>query len=271
MRSLAISSLLFLAACSTVAPDAGHEAVLVRKPLIFGSGGVDPTPVKTGLKYVAWTTRGVDVNMQPARVDEVFDDLMTSDGVPIDFHAVISYRVIDSVKLVRDFGADFSDQGMPGFWIRNLDQPFRTAVRDAVKRRGMNEMAIVATAAEAVDKEVTGHLLQIVKETGVPVQVMDVSLGRANPPDAIKNQRVATAEQEQRVNTEKQRKLAEDQRKDAETARAAADNAYRQSLQLSPEQFLQLEQIKMYHTVCGRQGACTFMLGGNAVPVVNVR
>lgn len=31
--------------CRTVQPDAGHEAVLVRKPLIFGSGGVDPTPV----------------------------------------------------------------------------------------------------------------------------------------------------------------------------------------------------------------------------------
>ena len=25
----------------TVAPDAGHEAVLIRKPLLFGSGGVD--------------------------------------------------------------------------------------------------------------------------------------------------------------------------------------------------------------------------------------
>ena len=39
-----------MSACATVQPDAGHEAVLVRKPLIFGSGGVDPMPVKTGLK-----------------------------------------------------------------------------------------------------------------------------------------------------------------------------------------------------------------------------
>ena len=87
-------------------PDAGHEAVLVRKPLIFGSGGVDATPVKTGLKYVAFTTAGIDVNMQPRRIDAEFTDLMTSDGVPIDFHAVITLQVIDSVKLVRDFGAD---------------------------------------------------------------------------------------------------------------------------------------------------------------------
>lgn len=49
--------------CRTVQPDAGHEAVLVRKPLSFGSGGVDPTPVTTGLKYVAFTTTGIDINM----------------------------------------------------------------------------------------------------------------------------------------------------------------------------------------------------------------
>ena len=268
---LATMCVTLSAACMTVKPDAGHEGVLIRKPLFFGSGGVVPTPVHTGLKYVAWTTDAVIVNMQPARVDAVFDDLMTSDGVPIDFHAVVSYRVTDSVKLVRDFGADFTETGGPGFWVRNLDQPFRTAVRDAVKKRGMNEMAIVATAAEEVDREVTQHLLQIVKETGVPIQIMDVTLGRANPPDAIKSQRVATAEQEQRVNTERQRKLAEDQRKDAETARAAADNAYRQSMQLSPDQFLRLESIKMQRDVCGRQGACTFLLGSGATPVLNVR
>src|SRR5690349_22542323 len=106
-----------MTACATVQPDAGHEAVLVRKPLLFGSGGVDPTPVRTGLKYVAFTTSGVDVNMQPRRIDAEFNDLMTSDGVPIDFHAVISLQVIDSVKLVRDFGADVGQNGIPGFWL----------------------------------------------------------------------------------------------------------------------------------------------------------
>ena len=93
--------------------------------------------------------------------------------------------------------------------MRNLDQPFRTAVRDSVKAHGMNEMAIQATAADEVDRVVTEHLLTIMKETGVPVKILDVSLGRANPPDAILHQRVETAAQEQRINTEKQKKLAE--------------------------------------------------------------
>ena len=36
--------------------------------------------------------------MQPMRVDSEFTDLMTSDGVPIDVHAVITLQVTDSVK-----------------------------------------------------------------------------------------------------------------------------------------------------------------------------
>ena len=252
-------------------PDAGHEAVLVRKPLIFGSGGVDPTPVKTGLKYVAFTTEGIDVNMQPRRIDSEFTDLMTLDGVPIDFHAVITVQVIDSVKLVRDFGADMGGaSGTPGFWMRNLDQPFRTAVRDAVKAHGMNEMAIQATAAEQVDKAVTDHLLAIIKETGVPVKVLDVSLGRANPPDAILHQRVETAAQEQRINTEKQKKLAEDQRKMAEESRAAADQAYNLKMGLNTEQYVALQAIQMQRDVCAK-GTCTFIYGASATPMLNLR
>ena len=257
------------AACRTVTPDAGHEAVLVRKPLIFGSGGVDPNPVKTGLKYVAFTTSSVDVNMQPMRIDSEFTDLMTSDGVPIDFHAVITVQVTDSVKLVRDFGAELASNG-PGFWIRNLDQPFRTAVRDSVKTHGMNEMAIQATAAEAVDRVVTEHLLTIIKDTGVPVRILDVSLGRANPPDAILHQRVETAAQEQRINTEKQKKLAEDQRKMAEESRAAADQAYNQKMGLNTEQYVALRAIEMQREVCAK-GNCTFLFGGNATPLLNLR
>ena len=81
-----------------------------------------------------------------------------------------------------------------------------------------------------------------------------MTVGRANPPDAIKNQRIETAAQEQRANTEKQRKLAEDQRLQAELSRANADNAYRNQMSLSPEQFLRLEAIHMQAT-CARRVA----------------
>lgn len=85
----------------------------------------------------------------------------------------------------------------------------------------------------------------------------------------IKHQRIATAEQEQRQKTEQQRKLAEDQRKAAEESRASADAAYNYKMQLSPDQYLRLEAIKMQREVCAG-GKCSFILGGNAVPTLDL-
>lgn len=144
-------------------------------------------------------------------------------------------------------------------------------VRQAVRKRGMNETAISTTALDDIDREIHDALVAFIKEKSLPVRLITMTVGRANPPDAIKHQRVDTATQEQRIQTEKQTKLAEDQRKMAEQSRADADNAYSESMHLSPEQFIQLEQIKMLRAVCGEQGkiGCTFIQNG-AMPVFNL-
>ncbi len=265
MRSTLLLATVVSVGCSSVVPGPGEEAVLIRKPMIFGHGGVDRTPVKTGRTYVALTTSHEIVNMQPIQKGVHFDDLMSSDGVPLDFDAVIRLQVTDSVTLVERFGK--------GWYEFNVDAEFRNRVRAAVKKHGMNETAIQDRATAEIDAEVSAAMSEYLKTSALPIRLIDVTVGRANPPDAIKNQRVSTAEQEQRINTERQRKLAEDQRREAEQARANADNAYRQAMQLSPDQFLQLEQIKMLNEVCGPRGkaGCTFLNGGNAMPVLNVR
>ncbi len=263
MRSLLLSLLaLTLSACSVYAPDAGHEVVLIEKPWFFGHGGVDPDPVRTGRTYAAISTQGVDVFMQPQKFETEMHDTMTSDGVPISFHAIVVLQVSDSVALIRSFG--------PEWYRNNLEEQFKTMVRQAVRKRGMNETAISTPALDEIDSEIRDSLLAFIKEKGLPVRLITMTVGRANPPDAIKNQRIETAAQEQRVQTEKQIKLAEDQRKAAEEARAAADNAYRQAIGLSPEQFVQLEQIKMQREVCSHTN-CTFIVNGGAVPTLNVK
>jgi len=267
--ALVVAMVVLNMACSSVTPDAGQEAVLIRKPMFIGHGGVDQVPVKTGRTFVAWTTDVDYVDMKPQRVDLEFDDLMTASGVPIDFHAVFTYKITNSVALVEKFGNEYYEyqkRWTPAWFSKNLDQPFRTAVRDAVKRRDMQAMAITATAAEEVDAEVTKHLLTLIKESGVPVTLIDLSLGRANPPDAIKHQRIDTATQEQRIITEQQRKLAEDQRKLAEESRASADAAYNLRMNavgganLPPELSLRLKEIEMKREVCARSN-CTFWFG----------
>ncbi len=266
-----------LSGCSVAAPNAGHEAVWMEKPLFFGHGGVDQTPVMAGREYGAITSEAIDVDMLPQRVDMEFDDMMTKSGVPVSFHVVAQFKITDPVALVSKFGADrFNDDKGNltgwGFWNRNIDQPLRTAVRDSVKQRDMQEMAISQTAADAVGKEVSAAAIQIVQQLGLPIVFTPggINVGRVNPPDAIKNQRIETAAQEQRAITEQQTKLAEDQRKAAEQSRAGADNAYREAMQLTPDQFLQLERIKMQRDVCAHGSACTFFIGGGVTPVREV-
>lgn len=267
---LVLPLVIVLGACSVASPDAGHQAVWVLKPWFVGHGGVDKTPVTTGREYGALSSSVIDVDMLPQRIDMEFDDLMTKSGVPVDFHVVVAFEVINSVELVGKFGADRDERGAWGFWNRNLDQPVRTAVRDAVKKRHMQEMAIDQSAADAVGAEVKAATQAIVASIKVPIKINDLNVGRVNPPDAIKHQRIATAEQEQRKITEVQRKLAEDQRKMAEESRAAADDAYNKKMNLSPQQYVQLKQIEMLQVVCAG-GKCTFIVGSGGVsPVLDL-
>src|SRR5512133_160720 len=135
--------LLFFFMVRSVKPGAGIEAVLVHKPLIFGHGGVDPEPVKTGRSYVWFTTEPIYVNMQPIQFNEHFEDLMSSDGVPLDFDSIIRLKVIDSITLIRDFG--------PQWYDKNVKAEFRNRVRQAVRKHGMNETAIDTKAIDAID------------------------------------------------------------------------------------------------------------------------
>ena len=232
-------------------------------------------PVKTGLSFVAWTTNVVYINVMPQMIKEHFDDLMSKDGVPLSFDAYVKLQVIDSVGLVQKFSGgmyDVEDEHLkaarlPAWYAQNLQGPVRNIVRDAVKQYGMNEVAITYVANQAIEKQVQQGIERVIARTGVPVKLVDFTLGKANPPDSVLNQRVQTAKEQQRQITEQQTQLAEQARKGAETARAEADNAYRQSMGLSPEQFVQLQQIQMQREVC-LHTQCTFV-AGNALPIIN--
>jgi len=262
--AVAVIAMAMIVGCRSYAPNAGHEIVLVKKPIFFGHGGVDPNPVKTGRTYAAISTDGIDVNMQPHKYDVELPDTMTKDGVPISFHAIMLIKVTDSVTLIKNFG--------PDWYSNNLEEPFRTMIRQAVRKRGMNETAISTIALDEIDQEIHDQLLLFIKEKSLPVELVTMTVGRANPPDSVKTQRIATATQEQRIQTEQQTKLAEDQRAAAETSRAKADNAYREALGLTPQQFIQLETVKMQRDVCGEQGkaTCTFIQNGGAQPIYDV-
>lgn len=253
----------FMAMVDFAKPDAGHQVVLIKKPLLFGNEGVDPTPVMTGRTYIWWTTEQVDVNMQPQQFGIHFNDLMSSDGVPLDFDSVIRLRVTDSVRLIKEFG--------PEWYQQNVQAEFRNRMRQAVRKHGLNETAIETTAIDSIDDEVTAQMKQYIKDANLPIQLIAITVGKANPPDSVKDQRIRTAAEQQRKETERQREQAEIGRKDAEIAKAAADNAYREAMKMSPQLYVEFQRIEMQEEVCAKEGAgCTFIIGADPAPVLNV-
>lgn len=251
-----------LSACTSVEVPPGHEAVLVEMPVIFGHGGVVDTPVKPGRVYTWASTDYELVSMLPQQYEAFIEDLMSSDGVPLDFHASLRIQVNDSVSLIKNFG--------PRWYENNLGVELLSYIRQSVRKYGLNETAVSAEAIDKIDDEVEAALIEYVKESGLPVKILKVTVGKANPPDSVKDQRVATAKEQQRAITEHQRKLAEDARREAELARAASDNAYREAMRLDEAQFLELERIKMMRDVCAKGGTCTFFIGGEPTPVLPV-
>ncbi|HYK38030.1 SPFH domain-containing protein [Alloacidobacterium sp.] len=268
LLSMMVATFMGLAVCgcSTASPNAGYEGVIIEKPWFFGHGGVDPEPVRTGLTYKALSSDVVYVQMTPTQSHIKFDNLMSSDGIPLSFDAVIRVRVTDSVDLIKRFGEAWYEQ--------NVEREFMSQVRQAVRKRGMNEMAISATAVDAVDNEVAAAMDAYLKRINMPVVLAPngVTIGKVDPPDAVRNQRIETAQQEQRVHTEEQTKLAEDARQAAERSRAEADNAYRNAMSLSPEQFLELQAINMERAACTGSNKCIFIGPGvKASPLIDTK
>lgn len=271
--SVLLALLASLSGCGYARAGAGEEIVLVHKPWIFGRGGVDASPVKAGSKIIAWSTSELSVNMQPRTFIQHFNDMFTNDGVPLEFNVATKLQVTDSVRMAKEFGVWEYDSGggvlWSGWYGNNLMKPIENYVRQAVRKHGLNETAINPVAIDSIDEEVFTAITAELQRVNLPATLLGFTVGKATPPDAVKNQRIATAEQQQRKLTEDQRKLAEDARLAAEMSRARADNAYRNDLGLSSEQFIRLEAIHMQREVCTK-GGCTF-IAGDVSPIIGIK
>ena len=85
LLAVACVSIATLSSCTSAAPDADEEGVLVMKPWFFGHGGVDPEPVRTGQTWCAFSTDVVYVKMTPIAYDEHIEDAYSDDNTQLDF------------------------------------------------------------------------------------------------------------------------------------------------------------------------------------------
>jgi regulator of protease activity HflC (stomatin/prohibitin superfamily) len=258
-----IACALSVTACGYAAPDAGEVGVATKKPWFFGSGGVSDTPIATGSTLVANSTHVDYIKVTPIAFDVGFDNMMPSDGIPLDFHTTIRVQVTDAVGLVRDWnGAAKNDKGDPSdawFWS-NIYPVYANMVRQDVKKFTMQQLSFEGAAIDAIDSHVTAQLTDFIAKNKIPVRLLSVTVGRAIPPQEILDQRTETAAQNQRLQTELAKQRAEEARRGAELARAQADDAYRTGMQWSPEQLIETKRIEALRQACSH-GTC--IIGGN--------
>jgi regulator of protease activity HflC (stomatin/prohibitin superfamily) len=235
---LILSALLLLAACSSVNVPAGSEAVIVTRPYFFGHGGVDKTPITTGRTFIAWTSDEILFPVTPIRADVGFDDIITIDNVAVDFHAFLTYKVINgkSPELLKNFGTEWFNN--------NVEQTFKTEIRKQASKYSMMKLATRTPALDTLESKVQSFMSNYVKANKIPIEIIVVQIGKASPNEGVMNAMNETAAQQQRLQTEREKAKAEGAREIAEVARARADNAYRNAMGLSPNQFIQLEAVK---------------------------
>lgn len=257
---LVVSLLVGLTGCNVVSVDPGTESVLVDKPYVFGHGGVRPEPVKEG-RIITWaSTADINLVITPQTVHVTFDDFSSKDNILLDFDTALQYRITDSVKLIEKYGAT-------NWFKNNVQSQYASIVREAVKGQTMSDMMSNPTTASTVDKEVTNAIRALVKERGLPVEILDVTLGRARPNEDVLKQMNETAAQQQRQKTLVAATVAEEQRAKEQEARAEADNAYRNKLGMTIEQYSAVTIATINADACKAAKACYIVPSGTSVLV----
>lgn len=229
---------LMFTSCYRVTPDAGQEAVLVHKPYFFGKDGVDKNPVGTGSKWVWWSTDAIEVSMVPQKYDEKLEDVTSNDNTLLDFNTQIQLQVKsgDSPILIQNYGENW--------YINVIQETYRNTVRSYISRYNpfdlMSNREVLDSINIMVKKDMESHIEKLSASRELPIEVINVIVGRAIPNGPQKEEMDRTAAATQAKRTEESRKEMLIAREAAERQRAIADKAYQKELGLSTDQFIEL-------------------------------
>jgi hypothetical protein len=225
--------------CQLPGIDAGHEGVLVQKPLLFGHGGVDPVPISAGRAAVALTTEVIEVDLRPLQHAEEFVAVSSENtSVPFQFFLITQVIPGRSPDLIQRFG--------PNWYTSNIKEAFRTIVREEAQKYPMFVLTTQSGTRTALQQAIAQRLqAEVFDKLQLPVQLLRVVIGSLMPPSGAIDQAVQSVVQEQRQITLKAFQQAEEAREGAERQRGRADRAYREHLGLSGPAFVDLRKVEV--------------------------
>lgn len=228
-----------MTSCSVASVNADEELVFVKKPIIFGKGGVDKQPLTSGSEWRWFSTEEVKFKVSPTQYEEKFQDIFTADNTPIDLSANILLQIKkgETPILLEGFGKDW--------YKNNIQTQFIKYVRDEISKYPMKELTSKREIYDSVETVVMQKVQGIIDNKKIPVQVLSVIVNRAVPKDDVMDELARTAMQIQAQETQEQRAKTEIAREQAEIKRAQADKAYQREMNLTADQYIRLRQIEI--------------------------
>lgn len=256
-----------MTSCTRVKVDATDEAVLVHKPMFFGSGGVDTKPISTGSEWVWATTDAVMFSIVPTKYTETLDDIISNENTPLDFKTQITIQINEgkSPILLKNYGENWYEN--------NIKEQYINYTRHYVSQYSPFDLTsnreITARIDSCVLSDMISYVSTLSKDKEMPITIRSVITGRAIPNAQQLNEMNNTAAQVQAKVTEERRAEKEMARENAERQRAIADKAYMREMNLTTEEFIALRQ---WEIIEGKEGAnIDVLVGGGTQSMWNVR
>lgn len=261
---MALMLSMVFAGCTRSTINAGEEGVMTKKPWIFGHGGVESEPLKTGLAWIALTTEVTRVSVKPFNLNENFEDLITLDNNPVTFEIHMTFKHIEGQTpvLVEHFGL----QGVPGtgWYASKIQQPLRNDVRSFVKEQTMFAITTDPAISDRLQVVLADKIRAFIVKNKIPTELLNVSVGKVMPPKTVIDSTLETAAQKQRVLTQEATVKAEQAREIAQKATAKADKAYMTEMAMTPAQYLKNKELDIIREKTNVQ----VFMGATPQPVV---
>lgn len=259
-----------MTSCHGVRPDAGEEAVLIYKPWFFGHGGVDESPVRTGLTWCWWSTSSETFKVIPVQYNETFKDIISLDNTPISLtaHALIQIEKGKTPDLYENFGTR---------WYENIIQKdFCNEVRNEISKYPMVQLTSKRSIYDNISKHIEDVLNRKISSEKIPIKLIKVIIDKAKPNEEVMEEYNHTASAIQKLQTEEANAKMQEVRKVSEGKRAEADDAYRLKMGLTPDQYIKLRSLEIekekVDMVRGKANVnVTMLMGGGATPIYTVK
>lgn len=248
--------------CTTA--NADEEIVLIDKPWFLGHGGVQDEPVSTGLKWIWRSTDTETFKIIPVKHQVDMDDLFSDDNTPLDFHTIIITQIEKgkSPILLQNYGTDWFNT--------NIYNEYCKFVRNYISQNSPFDLMSNRQVLDDIDAKVLKQTQDLVaklsKDKEFPVIIKQVTIGKAIPNKEQLAEMNKTAKAVQAKQTQEREAEVQMAREKAERQRAKADKAYREELNLTVPQFIELRK---WEIINGKKNV-SIVVSGGATPIYNM-